>query len=110
MKQYKKIASGVLLIATMLISNSCNDLLTEKPKSNIVPSVFATPAGLLGGIAGAYNDIRSAWGTEGFTIQQMAGTDEHLEGGGSNGYHRIFSYNGITGGDFSGGFNFYSDI
>ncbi len=110
MKEYKKIASGVLLIATMLISNSCNDLLTEKPKSNIVPSVFATPAGLLGGIAGAYNDLRSAWGTEGFTIQQMAGTDEYLEGGGSNGYHRIFSYNGITGGDFSGGFNFYADI
>ena len=110
MKQYKKIASGVLLIATMLISNSCNDLLTEKPKSNIVPSVFTTPAGLLGGIAGVYNDLRSAWGTEGFTIQQMAGTDEYLEGGGSNGYHRIFSYNGITGGDFSGGFNFYADI
>ncbi|GHN02356.1 hypothetical protein WSM22_38450 [Cytophagales bacterium WSM2-2] len=93
----------------MLISNSCTDLLKEKPQSNIVPSAFGTPAGLLAGIAGVYSDIRGAWGTEGFTISQMAGTDEHLAGG-SAGNLRLFNYNGITGGDFGGGFGFYSDI
>lgn len=105
-----KLVSSVILIFTMLVSNSCTDLLTEKPQSNIAPSAFATPIGLLGGITGVYNNIRSAYGTEGFTIQQMAGTDEYLEGAGSNSYHRLFTYNGITGGDFGGGFNWYSDI
>lgn len=104
------IVRAFCLIATMLIGNSCSDLLQEKPQSNIVPSAFSTPTGLLGGIAGVYNDIRSAWGTEGFSVAQMAGTDEYLEGAGSNSYHRLFTYNGITGGDFSGGFNFYTDI
>ena len=110
MKQYKNIVSTVILIAMMLVSNSCTDLLTEKPQSNIVPSAFGTPAGLLGGIAGVYNDIRNAWGTEGFTVGAQAGTDETMEGGGSSSYHRLCTYNGITGGDFSGGFGFYSDI
>ena len=110
MKEYKKIVSGVLLITTMLISNSCKDLLVEKPQSNIVPSAFSTPSGLLSGISGVYNDIRSAYGTEGFTVAQMSGTDEQLEGGGSSSYHRLCTYNGITGADFSGGFNWYTDI
>jgi len=108
MKQYKTL-KYTLLVAIMLIGNSCSNLLTEKPQSQIVPSIFATPPGLLGGIAGVYNDIRNSWGTEGFTINQMAGTDEYLEGG-SAGNPRVFTYNGITGGDFSGGFGFYSDI
>jgi len=108
MKRYK-IVSYVLLIATSLISNSCNNLLVEKPQSNVVPSAFASPPGLLGGISGVYNDLRANWGTEGFTINQMAGTDEYLEGG-SAGNPRVFTYNGMTGGDFSGGFSLYSDI
>ncbi len=106
----KKAISFVLLITTLLISNSCSDLLTETPSSQVTPASFATPAGLLGGIAGVYNNIRNAWGTEGFTVQQMAGTDDCLEGGGSSSYHIICTYNGITGSTFNGGFSFYSDI
>lgn len=110
MKRYK-ILSSVLLVATMLVSNSCSDLLTEKPQSNVVPTAFGTPAGLLGGIAGVYNNIRGAWGTEGFTINQMAGTDEHLAGGSASvGSMQSFTYNGMTGASFSGGFGFYADI
>ena len=110
MKQYKNIISGVLLITTMLICNSCNDLLVEKPKSNIAPSSFGTPAGLLGGIAGVYNNIRSFYGTEGFTVALQAGTDEYLEGAGSGAFHRLFTYNAISPTDFNGGFGWYSDI
>ncbi len=110
MKQYK-ILSCTLLTITMLVSNSCSDLLVEKPQSNVVPAAFATQPGLLGGISGVYNDIRSSWGTEGFTINQMAGTDEHLAGGSASvGENHAFTYNGLTGGDFSGGFGLYSDI
>jgi hypothetical protein len=107
MKKYKIVS--LFLMATMFISNGCSDLLTEKPQSNILPSVFGTPTGLLGGIAGVYNNIRGAWGTEGFTINQMAGTDEYQMGGGATN-QRVFNYNGVTGSDFSGGFGFYSDI
>ena len=39
--------------------------------------------------------LRGAWGTEGFTINQMAGTDEHLMGGSAQN-PRVFTYNGIT--------------
>jgi hypothetical protein len=106
-----KIISFVFLLATLLISNSCNDLLKEKPESNVTPNSFSTAAGLLGGISGVYNDIRGAWGTEGFTINQIAGTDEHLAGGSASvGENHALTYNGLTGGDFSGGFGFYTDI
>jgi len=95
----------------MLFLNSCSDLLTEQPQSNVVPSAFGTPTGILGGIAGVYNSIRNNWGTEGFTINQMAGTDEYLAGGSASvGSMHSFTYNGMTGGDFSGGFGLYSDI
>src|SRR6185369_2889614 len=110
MKQYKNIVSGVVLIATMFISNSCSDLLVEKPQSKIVPSSFATPSGLLGGIAGVYNDLRGTWGTEGFTCSQMVGTDETLEGGGASNYHIYATYNVMNGSTTSGGFGLYQDI
>ncbi|HSC39499.1 MAG TPA: RagB/SusD family nutrient uptake outer membrane protein [Chitinophagaceae bacterium] len=101
---------AVLLSAALLMC-SCKKLLVESPRSNVVPAAFATPQGLLAGIAGVYNDIRSAWGTEGFTITQMAGTDEYLTGGSASASAvHSFTYNGLTGSDYSGGFNFYSSI
>jgi starch-binding outer membrane protein, SusD/RagB family len=108
MRQYKKI-SYIVLIAVALLTNSCKKLLVEQPESQIVPSFFNSPAGLLAGLAGVYNDIRNSWGTEGFTISQMAGTDEHLSGG-SAGNPRLFTYNAIQTGDFNGSFNIYTSI
>ncbi len=105
--QYKQ--RYIVLLVLVFFSAGCKKLLEEKPRSNVTPSAFATPQGLLGGIAGVYNQMRSSWGTEGFTLTQMAGTDEHLMGG-SAGNPRIFTYNGITGSDFGGGFAFYSSI
>ena len=60
----------------MLLCNSCKKLLEEHPQASIVPSFFNTPAGVLGGISGVYNDIRSAQ-IEGFSAQMVA---EHLVG------------------------------
>lgn len=108
MKRYK-IITCVLLTVSLLISNGCSNLLDEHPQSNVVPAALGTPAGILGGITGVYSDIRGAWGTEGFTIAQMAGTDEYLMGGSAQN-PRVFTYNGLTSADFSGGFGFYSDI
>ena len=52
----KKIA-GALLIVVTLLSAGCKKLLEEHPQSGIVPSFFNSPAGVLGGISGVYNDI-----------------------------------------------------
>lgn len=111
MKLYKNVRFiyAALLSAMMLITGGCKKILDENPRSNVTPAAFATPQGLLGGISGVYNDIRGAWGTEGFTLNQMSGTDEHLMGA-SAGNPRVFTYNGITGSDFSGGFSLYSSI
>jgi len=104
----RKIGYAVLL-STAILTGSCKKVLEETPHSDVTPTAFATPQGILGGIAGVYNQLRSAWGTEGFTIGQMAGTDEYLLGA-SAANPRVFTYNGLTGNDFSGGFAFYSAI
>lgn len=109
MKTLKKIFTIAAFILMAVIWDGCDYLLEEHPRSQIVPSFFTTPAGLLGGISGVYDDLRGAWGTEGFTVAQMAGTDEHLMGG-SAGNPRLFTYNGILSTDFNGGFNLYTDI
>lgn len=112
MKVFKKIniITAAVLACTLGLNSGCKKVLDEEPKSNVTPESFSTAPGILGGIAGAYNQLRGMWGTEGFTIQQMVGTDEQLIGGGSSSYNRIATYNGITGSDFSGGFGIYGSI
>src|SRR5258705_12281230 len=99
MKFYKKL-SYAGLIAVAFLSAGCKKLLEEHPRAGIVPSFFNTPAGILGGISAVYNDIRGAWGTEGFSQQAVGGTDEHLMGA-SNTANNFFTYNGITTGAFN---------
>ncbi|HSU29399.1 MAG TPA: RagB/SusD family nutrient uptake outer membrane protein [Chitinophagaceae bacterium] len=101
MNRIKKI-SMVALIAVTLFGSGCKKLLEEHPQSAIVPSLFNSPGGILGGIAGVYNDIRVLWGTEGFTMITVGGTDEHLMGA-SNGAQVFFTYNGLGSGNMNGG-------
>ncbi len=98
-------------MTVVLITGSCTKILKEDPQGNIVPSIFNTPGGLLAGIAGVYNDMRNLWGTEGFTLQRMAGTDETLEGASASQLD-FFTYNPMTGADEMGGWwgNAYQDI
>lgn len=110
MKLFKNIKSAyVILLGAILLTSGCNKILEEHPKSNVTPEVFATPQGLLGALSGVYNSLRGAWGTEGFTINQMSGTDEHLMGGSAQN-QRVFTYNGLASTDFNGGFALYSSI
>jgi starch-binding outer membrane protein, SusD/RagB family len=81
-----------------LINTGCNKILEEHPQSQVVPSFFTSSAGVLGGIAGVYNDIRSQWGTEGFTNEMQAGTDELLLG--QSGSSIICTYNGLNSTNF----------
>ncbi|MDQ3846991.1 MAG: RagB/SusD family nutrient uptake outer membrane protein [Bacteroidota bacterium] len=98
MNRYK-IISSALFIAFALLGNGCKKMLEEHPQSGIVPSFFNSPAGVLGGISGVYNDIRSQWGTEGFSAEMVAGTDEHLAGASASGI-QLYTYNGLTGSNF----------
>jgi hypothetical protein len=100
MKPYKKIIySGFVLLLT--IHSGCKKILEEHPQSNIVPSFFNSPAGLLGGITAVYNDLRAHWGTEGFSLTSVGGTDEHLTGA-SNSAPKFYTYNGLQAADLNG--------
>ncbi|MBL0180748.1 MAG: RagB/SusD family nutrient uptake outer membrane protein [Chitinophagaceae bacterium] len=106
----KLIKSGILLLAATILNSGCKKILEENPQSGIVPSFFASPSGVLGGIAGVYNDIRSAWGTEGFTTEMVAGTDEHLAGASASGI-QVHNYNGLNGSNFGAAWGTaYTDI
>jgi hypothetical protein len=108
MKHILKISTVALIIA--FLSNGCSKVLEESPKSGIVPSFFNTPSGVLGGISGVYNDNRSAWGTEGFTTEMVAGTDEHLAGASASGI-QVHNYNGLNGSNFGAAWGTaYTDI
>jgi len=95
----------------VLMNLSCKKLLEEHPESIIVPSIFTTEGGLEGGIGGVYNDLRSLWGTEGFTMQCLGGTDEILEGASASSTD-FFTYNPMTSADEANGWwdNAYTDI
>src|ERR1700712_1098453 len=95
MKQYKKLSWAAVLLTGALLTNGCKKILEENPQSSVVPSFFNSPAGVLGGISGVYNDIRSAWGTEGFSAEMVAGTDEHLSGASASGI-QLYTYNGLN--------------
>lgn len=94
MKLYKNLCYAGL-VAMAVFGNGCKKVLEEHPQAGIVPSFFNTPAGILGGITAVYNDLRNAWGTEGFSLQAVGGTDEHLSGA-SNTATAFFTYNGLT--------------
>ncbi|MBL0269819.1 MAG: RagB/SusD family nutrient uptake outer membrane protein [Chitinophagaceae bacterium] len=89
----------LLIPGLTLVGSGCKKVLEENPESIIVPSYFNTPSGVLGGIAGVYNDIRSQWGTEGFTNEMQAGTDEFIQGVSSGGA-TSHTYNGLNGSNF----------
>src|SRR5258705_12400967 len=99
MNLFKKITI-IAFVALFAFNSGCKKLLEEHPRAGIVPSFFNTPSGILGGISAVYNDIRGAWGTEGFSLQAVGGTDEHLMGA-SNTANNFFTYNGITTGAFN---------
>lgn len=106
----KIITGSIFLFALALLNTGCKKILQENPQSGIVPSFFNSSSGVLGGIAGVYNDIRGAWGTEGFTTEMVAGTDEHLAGASASGI-QIHNYNGLNGSNFGAAWGIaYTDI
>ncbi|MBA4409769.1 MAG: RagB/SusD family nutrient uptake outer membrane protein [Bacteroidota bacterium] len=87
--------ASILSVLTLIIAPGCEKLLEEHPQSSISPTFFETPAGVLGGIAGVYSDLRNLWGTEGFGATCVAGTDDHLMGGSASG-QTFYTYNGLN--------------
>jgi len=79
-----------------VISSGCDQLLEEAPQSQIVPAYFNSAPGVLGGIAGVYNDIRGPWGNESLAAEIQGGTDEFLSGA-SAGSTIVYTYSGMNG-------------
>ncbi len=96
MKSIKTLITAALIVS---LSSGCEKVLEEHPQSQIVPSYFNSPSGVLGGIAGVYNDIRGQWGTEGFTVEMQAGTDEFIQGVNA-GTGNAYTYNGLNSSNF----------
>ncbi|MCE7059439.1 RagB/SusD family nutrient uptake outer membrane protein [Dyadobacter sp. CY343] len=96
MKSIKNLITAALIAS---LSTGCEKVLEEHPQSQIVPTYFNSPAGVLGGIAGVYNDIRGQWGTEGFTVEMQAGTDEFIQGVNGGG-GPAYTYNGLNSSNF----------
>jgi hypothetical protein len=101
MRLYIKISCAAM-IAAAVSTTGCSKLLQENPKSGVYTNIFNTPSGLLGGISGVYNDIRSLWGTEGWEAQLLAGTDEVLEGASASSPD-FYTYNPLLSTDENGG-------
>lgn len=100
----RAIKIGFVIGLVALSGTGCKDILEERPQSQVVPTYFNSPSGVLGGIAGVYNDIRSDWGTEGFTVEMQAGTDEFIQGASSGGGN-AYTYNGLNGSNFGAAWN-----
>jgi starch-binding outer membrane protein, SusD/RagB family len=94
----KKIKISILA-CSLFLSLGCEKVLEEHPQSQIVPSFFNSPAGVLGGISGVYNEIRGQWGTEGFSSEMQAGTDEFIQGASSGG-GPVHTFNGLNATNF----------
>ena len=94
----KKIHSSIIAF-TLFLCIGCGKILEEHPQSQIVPSFFNSSAGVLGGIAGVYNEIRGQWGTEGFSTEMQAGTDEFIQGASSGG-GPVHTFNGLNATNF----------
>jgi starch-binding outer membrane protein, SusD/RagB family len=110
MKGYKRIISCVLIAGGLLVSNSCSDLLVEKPQSGVVPTSLRTAGGLLGGITGVYSGLRGR-GQEGFPVRQFVGTDEYLLATSSSAVaQNQANFRNMTGTDTNGEFGFYGAI
>src|SRR5690348_5201694 len=106
-----KLIGFVILILLALSGSRCKKLLEEHPKDSVLPSIYSTESGLVGGVAAVYNDLRNFWGTEAFSLQGLAGTDEHLEGSGATSLD-FFTYNPLNSADGNSLFwgNAYQDI
>lgn len=78
--QNTKLYTLILSIAMLFSSNSCNDVLEEKPRSVLVPDFFRTAAGINAGLTAAYAYFRYYYGTEGGMNLTVYGTDEFTHG------------------------------
>jgi hypothetical protein len=84
----------IITAFVMLSLASCGDLLDEHPQSNTTPELYKTASGIFGGLAGVYSNLRNLWGTEGFHVLMVAGTDEHLSGASASS-KTYYDYNGM---------------
>lgn len=85
-----------MLLVGLLGMTSCDDKLTEEPKSTIVPDFFKTRQGFELGLAAAYAGSRRFWGDMDFFVNMVPGTDEFTFGRDLTGAGRDMSIYGSS--------------
>ncbi len=75
-----KILAGLLIPAAMLAAVSCQNLLEETPRSQIMTDLFETAEGMDFAMIGVYSTLRNFYGNMNFFMDQELGTDEAAMG------------------------------
>lgn len=88
----------MLALAIFGLNTGCNkDILEQEFRTDISPEFFSTPLGIQQGLGGCYSNLRSLFGTEGFTMSMNAGTDEVIKGRDGNDSFYNYSINPTDG-------------
>lgn len=82
----KKIKLSIVVIAAMLLSAACSDILDEQPRSEMTPEFFKTEAGIESGLSSVYSQLRWIHGPVGMMYLSTVGTDEATYGDNKDGY------------------------
>ncbi|MDH6310122.1 hypothetical protein M2451_003014 [Dysgonomonas sp. PFB1-18] len=75
-----------IIIAVLLLSYSCSDVLDEQPRSEITPEFFSTKQGIEKGLSSVYSQLRWIYGPAGMMYLAVGGTDEATYGDNKDGY------------------------
>ena len=101
----------VASVAVLTSVSSCKKILDEHPQAALYPDYFSTAGGVVGGITGVYNDLRSSYFGNAEPTWFWLGTDDSTIGNGDGSTLPLDNYSGINSSFTGPGFgNLWQDI
>lgn len=94
MKKINKVLTATVL-ATLLLTTGCNDILKETPRDRFEPGFFKTEEGIVGGLTGLYANLRRVYGQPYYYNASETGTDEYTYGSQADGNFRSADLSGL---------------
>ncbi|HTN36682.1 MAG TPA: RagB/SusD family nutrient uptake outer membrane protein [Arachidicoccus sp.] len=83
----------MLTSLSLWLCAGCSKVLTEEPKSLLVPSFFSTSQGLQQGLYAAYGGMRNFWGSQDLFTMTDIGTDDFTRGVDGNSDINLYTSN-----------------
>ena len=111
MKIFNKLSIFVASVAMLTSISSCKKVLDEHPRAALYPEYFSTAGGVLGGITGVYQDLRSNYFGNSEPTWYWLGTDDSTWGSSAGTALPLDTYSGINSSFTGPGFgNLWQDI